>query len=116
MSEDIEKVVDSIASNALKRKETLDRAEAAKKMLDPETYVQMAMAEINAEPNAHDPKIFHDILYSVICSAMSVWSHDGHLLFLDKDKTIKCLNCGRRFKGEKSVPKTKLCNRERFKA
>jgi hypothetical protein len=116
MNSDINKIVDNVALNAVKRKDILDRAEAAKKMLDPETYVQMAMAEINAEPNAHDPQIFHDILYSVICSAMSVWSHEGHLLFLDKDRTIKCLNCGKKFKGEKSVPKTRLCNRERFKA
>ena len=112
---DIEKTVDDIAKNATKITETINRAEAAKKMLDPETYVQMAMAEINAEPNAHDPQVFHDILYSVICSAMSVWSHDGHLLFLDKDKTIKCLNCGKKFKGEKSTPKTRLCNNARFK-
>lgn len=114
--ENVEKLVDDITKNIAKRNETINRAEAAKKMLDPETYVQMAMAEINAEPNAHDPQIFHDILYAVICSAMSVWSHDGHLLFLNKDKTIRCLNCGKKFKGEKSAPKTRLCNNARFKA
>lgn len=114
--ENVEKMVDNITKNIVKRNDAINRAEAAKKMLDPETYVQMAMAEINAEPNAHDPKIFHDILYAVICSAISVWSHDGHLLFLDKDRTIKCLNCGKKFKGEKTTPKTRLCNNARFKA
>lgn len=114
--DNIEKIIDDATSRAIKRNNTINRAEAAKKMLDPETYVQMAMAEINAEPNAHDPKIFHDILYAVICSAMNVWRHDGHLLFLDNDRTIKCLNCGKKFKSEKMVPNTRLCNKERFKA
>lgn len=110
-----ENTIDNIAKKAIEKNKTLDRAEAAKKMLDPETYVQMAMAEINAEPNAYEPKIFHDILYAVICSAMNVWRHEGHLLFLDDDRTIKCLNCGKKYKSEKNIPNTRLCNHERFK-
>jgi hypothetical protein len=87
----------------------LSREEVIKKITDPETYVQMAMVQIHQNPSSADPVVFHAILYEAVTAAMNVWAHNGHLLYLSKDKTFNCVCCHKVFKKEKEIPKSKIC-------
>lgn len=74
---------------------------------NPETYADIALERIADNPESFNPSVMKDILVDVIATAMDVWSHNGHLIFLDKDNKNRCLHCGKSFSEE--LPRTKLC-------
>lgn len=97
-----------------KREEERQRKEQEKRMAiyrmtQPETYADIIIKEITDNPESFKPDVMRQILVRGIQSAMDVWSHGGHLLYIAKDKKIRCLHCGVEFK-EDNIPQTKLCS------
>ena len=100
-----EQVVAEAKREEERQKKEREKAMAIRKMTSPETYAELIIKEITDNPDSFKPEVMRQILVKGIQSAMDVWSHEGHLLFIAKDKKIRCLHCGVEFKEENM-----LCN------
>lgn len=108
------KVVEEVKFEEEIRNKALEKQKLIYTMTSPETYADIAMNEITNNPEAFKPEVMRTILIAAVSSAMDVWSHGGHLLYITKEDTVRCINCGKTFKKE-NIPQTALCSTKRRK-